>query len=115
MEVPEAKGFTGSVREISRAVNPATLLVDVFVSFPPTPNILLGEIVAGNIVVASVTGLIVPRNAVLREGDQGILFTVKNDRAVKHRVKIGLEDQKEIRITGTDLQPGEPVVVLGKL
>ena len=113
VEVPDAKEFKGSVREISRAVNPGTLLVDVFVSFSPTPNILLGETVAGNIVVASVTGLIVPRNAVLRKGDQDILFTVKNDRAVKHRVTMGLEDQKDIRITGTDLQPGEPVVVLG--
>jgi len=113
VEVPDAESFTGSVREVSRAVNPATLLVDVFVSFAPTANILLGEVVLGKIVVASARGLIVPRSAVLREGDQNILFTVKNDHAVKHRVKIGLEDQKEIRITGTDLQPGDPVVVLG--
>ena len=113
VEVPDAESFTGSVREVSRAVNPTTLLVDLFVSFPPTANILLGEVVLGKIIIASESGLIVPRNAVLHEGDQNILFTVKNDRAVKHRVKICLEDQKEIRITGTDLQPGEPVVVLG--
>ena len=111
--VPDVEGFAGSVREVSRAVNPATLLVDVFVSFPPTTRILLGEVVLGKIVIASERGLIVPRNAVLREEDQSILFTVKNNHAVKHRVKIGLEDQKEIRITGTDLQPGDPVVVLG--
>ncbi len=113
VEVPDAEGVTGRVREVSRAVNPATLLVDVFVSFPPAANILLGEVVLGKIVIASAIGLIVPRSAVLREGDQDILFTVKNDHTVKHRVKIGLEDQKEIQITGTDLQPGELVVVLG--
>lgn len=113
VQVPEVEGVTGKVREISRAVNPATLLVDVFVAFPPAANLLLGEVVLGKIVIASDRGMIVPRSAVLREGDQNILFTVTNDHAVKHGVKIGIENQNEIRVTGTDLRPGDTVVVLG--
>ncbi len=113
VEVPDVEGFTGSVREVSRAVNPTTLLVDVFVSFPPTANLLLGEVVSGKIVIASARGLIVPRSAALREGDQHILFTVKDGHAVKHSVKIGIENQMEIRIMEAGLQPGDPVVVSG--
>lgn len=113
VQVPDAEGFTGKVREISRAVNPATLLVDVFVALPPATNLLLGEVVLGKIVIASDRGLIVPRSAVLREGTRNIVFTVKNDHAVKHGVKIGIENQKEIRVTGTELQPGDAVVVSG--
>jgi intein/homing endonuclease len=41
------------------------------------------------------------------------MFTVKNDRAVKHSVQIGLENGKEVEVIGSDIEPGDPVVILG--
>jgi membrane fusion protein, multidrug efflux system len=117
VNVPESAGVTGKIRKISSSVNPDTRLVDVFVMLPETlPSytaFLLGEFTVGKITIASSTGLIVPRAAVLPEEDHYQMFTVKNDRAVKHSVQIGLENGKEVEVIGPDIGPGEPVVILG--
>jgi RND family efflux transporter MFP subunit len=117
VNVPKSTGVTGKIGKISNAVNPETRLVDVFVRLPETLPIstafLLGEFVVGKITIASSTGLIVPRAAVLPEEDHYQMFTVKNDRAVKHSVQIGLENGKEVEVIGPEINPGEPVVILG--
>lgn len=117
VNVPESGGVSGKIRKISSSVNPDTRLVDVFVTLPPTlpanTRFLLGEFIVGEINIASSTGLIVPRSAVLPEGDHYRMFTVKNHHAVKHSVQIGLENDKEVEVIGADIKPGEPVVILG--
>ena len=113
VNISASPGLTGTIRKISHAVNSASRLVDVFVALPPSPKLLLGQAVLGKITVASVQGLIVPRAAVLPEEDKFVLFTVDNGRAVKHIVKVGLENREEVNVIAPDLQPGEPVVVLG--
>jgi membrane fusion protein (multidrug efflux system) len=117
VNVPESSKVRGKIRKISSSVNPNTRLVDVFVTLPETlpsyTQFLLGEFIVGKISVASSTGLIVPRAAVVPEGDHYQMFTVKNDRAVKHSVQIGLENGKEVEVIGPDIKPGEPVVILG--
>ncbi len=117
VNVPESAGVTGKIRKISNAVNPDTRLVDVFVTLPEalpkSTTFLLGEFAVGKITIASSTGLIVPRAAVLPEEDHYQMFTVKNDRAVKHSVQIGLENGKEVEVIGSDIEPGDPVVILG--
>lgn len=115
--VPESAGVRGKIRKISSSVNPDTRLVDVFVTLPETlpayTEFLLGEFIVGKINIASYTGLIVPRAAVIPEGDHYQMFTVKNHRAVKHSVQIGLENDKEIEVIGPEIEPGQPVVILG--
>jgi membrane fusion protein, multidrug efflux system len=117
VNVPESTGVTGKIRKISSSVNPDTRLVDVFVRLPETlptsTAFLLGEFVVGKITIASSTGLIVPWAAVLPEEDHYQMFTVKNDRAVKHSVQIGLENGKEVEVIGPNIKPGQPVVILG--
>ena len=117
VNVPESTGVTGKIRKISNAVNPDTRLVDVFVRLPETlptsTAFLLGEFAVGKITIASSTGLIVPRAAVLPEKDHYQMFTVKNDRAVKHAVQIGVENGYEVEVIGPDIEPGDPVVILG--
>jgi membrane fusion protein, multidrug efflux system len=113
VNVPVLPALSGTVRKVSHSVNTTSRLVDVFVSLPPSPKLLLGQSVLGKITVASVEGLIVPRAAVLPEEDKFVIFTVENGRAVKHVVKVGLENREEVNVTAPDLQPGQPVVVLG--
>jgi membrane fusion protein (multidrug efflux system) len=113
VNVSASLGVTGRVREISRSVKPSTQLVDVFIALPSPAGFLLGESILGILTIDSAEGLIVPRSAVLPEEDKHILYTIKDGHAMKHTVKIGLENDGEMQVSSPDLQPGEPVVVLG--
>jgi membrane fusion protein (multidrug efflux system) len=110
---PAAVDVTGQIRRIANSVNPTTRLVDVFVALPSSERFLLGESIVGKVALATVQGFTVPRAAVLPEDNHYILFTVKNNRAVKHIVRIGLDNKKAVEIIGSDLRAGDAVVVLG--
>ncbi len=110
---PIQKKITGKIRKISRAVNTATRLVDVFVSIPGNCDFLLGEYIRGRIETASSFGLAVPRSAVLPESGKFVLYTVRDGRAVKHFVQTGLESGNEVQVSGIGLKPGDEAVVLG--
>lgn len=105
----------GKIRLITRRVNPATRLVDVFVSLPPNSGLLLDSYMLAHVTVASDVGLLAPRSAVLPEGGGYQLFTVQNGHAVKHDVSIGLETDKQYEVAdkSDSLKPGERVVVSG--
>jgi RND family efflux transporter MFP subunit len=113
VNVTASLGVTGSIREISRSVKPSTRLVDVFIAIPSSAGFLLGESILGIIAIESMEGLIVPRSAVLPEEEKHILYTIKDGHALKHTVEIGLENDEEMEVKSPNLQPGEPVVVLG--
>jgi membrane fusion protein (multidrug efflux system) len=113
VNVPAFPGVVGHIREISQTVNPATRLVDVFVTFPSSARLLPGEWILGRIAATSSLGLLVPRSAVLPERKGYVLFTVSGGAARKHFVQIGLENEKEFQVIGQDLNPGDWVVVLG--
>lgn len=103
----------GHVRLITRQVNPATRLVDVFVALPPKSALMLEDYVRGKMVTASKQALVVPRDAVLPEQKGYALFTVENGIAVKHLVHLGLESSTEVEVEGEHLKEGLPVVLTG--
>ena len=113
VNVQKSNKLTGKVRKISSSVNPDTRLVDVFVSLTSPSEFLLDEYVLGEITVASSRGLVVPRSTVLPEDGSYTLFTIKDGRAKKHTVQIGLEDGKDVEVIGSGFLPGDPVVILG--
>jgi membrane fusion protein (multidrug efflux system) len=113
VNVSGAQKTIGRIRKISRAVNPATRLVDVFVTLPGSAKYLLGEYVLGRLRTASSHGLVVPRRAVLPEGGNHVLYTVRNGHAVKHIVQIGIESGNRVEVSGGGLKPGDEAVVLG--
>jgi membrane fusion protein (multidrug efflux system) len=113
VNVPASEGVTGKVRKISRAVNPISRLVDVFVTLPESSRFLLSEFILGRITVASSNGLVVPRSAVLPQDARHILFTISEGRAVKHTVRLGIQNENEVEISGGGLVPGDKVVVKG--
>ncbi len=111
---PTAANVEGSIRLITRRIDPATRLVDVYVSLPQGTKLLLDGYVRGEIWRTEKNTLVVPRSAVLpNESRQFQLFTVANNRAVKHTVKIGAENQKEFQVIATDLHEGDQVVTVG--
>ena len=113
VNIPALPPFTGYVRKISYGVNPATRLVDVFVSLPAPADSLLDDAISGKIIIAEAHGLMVPRSAVLPEGQGHSLFTIEQDRAVKHQVRLGFHNDKEAEVKDTTLRAGEKVVILG--
>ncbi len=105
--------ISGRIRKISRAVNPATRLVDVFVKLPRSARYMLGEYILGRIRIASSYGIVVPRSAVLPQDGNNVLFTVGNGRAVKHLVRVVLENDRDAQVSGPGLKPGDMAVVVG--
>lgn len=113
--VPIAAGspVVGHIRAFSRSVNPATRLVDVFVSVPVTRTFLLGQYVSGTVAVSSTAGLIVPRSAVLPDGEKLVLFIVENGRARRKTVQGLAEADERMVVAGEGLRQGQRVIILG--
>ena len=113
---PTLAAITGTIHLIGQRVDPTTRLVDVQVQPPAGSQLLLDDFVSGQMTLTTADGLIVPRDAVL-PGDNSsyYLFTVKNNKAVKHAVQVGIETDRETQVTADDLASGESVVVSGTL
>ncbi len=110
---PQIRVVVGKIRKLSQAANATSHLVDGFIDLPSSAGFLLNESVVGKIAIASVRGLLVPRSAILPEGDHFVLFTVKAGRAQEHKVEIRLENGNQAEVSGDNLQVGAPVVTLG--
>jgi membrane fusion protein, multidrug efflux system len=110
---PAAPVIEGHIRLITERVNPGTRLIDVFVALPQQATLRLDEFVRGDLVKASAHGLVVPRQAVLPEAGQAILYTVTNQQAVKHVVTVGVQNNAQVQVEADGLRPGDPVVIVG--
>ena len=75
---------------------------------------LLGEHVQASIDVEKKgNALVAPRSAVLPDGDTQVLFTVRNGKAVRHEMTLGIASGDRVEVTGADLHAGDLVVTLG--
>ena len=111
---PNAAKVEGSIRLVTRRIDPATRLVDVYVALPEGTNLLLDGYVRGEIQRTEKNALVVPRSAALpNESREYEVFTVANNRAVRHAVKIGAENPSEVQVLTDDLHEGDLVVTVG--
>jgi membrane fusion protein, multidrug efflux system len=111
---PTAPNVEGTIRLVTRRIDPATRLVDVYVALPEGTKLLLDGYVRGEIQRTEKNALAVPRSAVLpNESREFEVFTVANNRAVRHTVKIGAENPNEMQVIADDLHEGDPVVTVG--
>lgn len=104
---------TGKVRLVTGRVNPASRLVDVFVSLPQGSGLLLESYVQGRIVIGTETSLAVPRSAVLSDEQGPYLFVVRDEKAARVGVKTGRENEQDIQILQGELKAGDEVVTEG--
>src|SRR6266581_111170 len=111
---PNAAKVEGSIRLVTRRIDPTTRLVDVYVTLPEGTKLLLDGYVRGEIQRTEKDALVVPRSAVLpNESREYEVFTVANNRAIRHTVKIGAENSNELQVLADDLHTGDPVVTVG--
>jgi RND family efflux transporter MFP subunit len=111
--VAGSRPFTGSVVDVSRSINPATRLIDVFVALPAPAQVLIDQYVSGAITVRSASGLIVPRRAVLPAAAGQVIYTVESSRVKEHVVTLGVRNDAEVQVSAAGLRPGLPVVAVG--
>ena len=111
---PTAAQVEGSIRLVTRRIDPTTRLVDVYVALPEGTKLLLDQYVRGEIQRVEGNALVVRRSAVLpNESREFRVFTVAHNRAVMHTVKIGAENPREMQVIADDLHPGDLVVTVG--
>jgi membrane fusion protein (multidrug efflux system) len=113
VQLPGAAPIVGRVRLITQRVDPETRLVDVYVTLPNDTVLFLDSYLRAELKTQAHDTLVVPRAAVLPEGDGHVVFTVREKRAVVHQVQIGIENAKEIEVIAPGLKAGEQVVVRG--
>jgi RND family efflux transporter MFP subunit len=105
--------LAGAIRVIGQRVDPATRLISVRITPPADAHLMLETFVTGEIERSAADALIVPRDAVLADEGEHVVFTVKDNHAVKHKVKVGLENSRQTQVIAEDLKEGDPIVVLG--
>jgi membrane fusion protein (multidrug efflux system) len=111
---PTATKVDGAVRLVTRRIDPATRLVDVYVALPEGTKLLLDGYVRGEVLRTEKDALIVPRSAALPNESRSFeVFTIAHGQAVKHTVRTGLEDPNEVQIIANDLHEGDAVVTVG--
>ena len=111
---PTAAQVGGTIHLVTRRIDPTTRLVDVYVALPEGTKLLLDQYVRGEIQRTEKDALVVPRSAVLpNESREFKVFTVANNKAVTHTVKIGAENPRDMQVIANDLHPGDLVVTVG--
>lgn len=110
----EPEKVSTSVRTAGAALDPATGAAEVRAAVPAGAPLLLGEHVRAQIELQKKDhALVVPRSAVLPDDDKQVIFTVKDGKAVRHEVKLGLATDELQEVIGEGLKAGDLVVTLG--
>jgi len=110
----ESEKVSTTLRAVGAVLDSATGAAEVRAAVPAGASLLLGEHVRGQIELQRKEhALVVPRSAVLPDDDKHVLFTVKNGKAVRHEVKLGLATDELLEVIGEGLQAGDVVVALG--
>jgi len=109
----DAATVGSTIRAVGGAVDATTGAAEIRVPVPAGAPLLLGEHVKAAIVVLQREGLVAARSAVLPDNDRQILFTVKDGRAIRHEVKVGIVSGEGLELLGDGLQAGDAVVTLG--
>ncbi|MHB8915013.1 MAG: efflux RND transporter periplasmic adaptor subunit [Thiobacillus sp.] len=99
------------ITQVAGVIDPQTQLVDTLVALPVTA-LMPGSHVRGAIQLAQYTATVVPRSAVLRDDRGAYLFQVRNGKAQRVGIKIGLEQNGITAVSGA-LLTNAPVVVSG--
>ncbi len=103
----------GSIYTVTHQVDPSSRLVTVLARPDITEGLLFNDFVEVRIIIARHEAFVVPRTAVLPDDKGFFLFTVKNGRAVRHDIDIGLEAPERIEIMAKDLTGGDKVIIAG--
>ncbi|NUQ22173.1 MAG: efflux RND transporter periplasmic adaptor subunit [Gemmatimonadaceae bacterium] len=107
--------FTGHITRINPVADPTTRQVRILASIPNAGNTLVGGLFAeGHVASEARTGIVIPSNAVNQKDFVPTVTRIKNGKAEKAAVSLGLEDSgtETVEIT-KGLAVGDTVLVGG--
>ena len=107
-----AGDFTGSVDRLSATADPVTRQVSIFVTLPNVDGKLIAGLFAeGRVEASKHTGVVVPQSAVDETGPMPTVTRVKNGKAERVPVELGLRqaDTERVEIT-KGLDAGDVVI-----
>jgi len=99
----------GRVRLVSPHVDEATRLGHARILLGRNPALKIGAFARGSIETARSFGLSVPSQAVLYDEDGASVLRVENNKAIKTRIKVGLQTNKNIEVL-SGLKHGDLIV-----
>jgi RND family efflux transporter MFP subunit len=105
--------MSGRVIAINAQIDPLSHLLNVIVKPDKPELLLLNEAMQAEISLATKTTLVAPRAAVLPDEDAYKVFTVVNNKAVKHKVELGLQTESQVELIAPTLKAGDELVILG--
>lgn len=112
--LPNSPIFKGKVNKLNREIDPATQLINVWVSLNNQDEFLQPGMFAeaGIIVKQDSTALTIPRSAVLSDSKGPYVFVIREDTAHKIRIKTGIQNDSLVQVL-KGMKKGEPVVYQG--
>ncbi len=107
------QGFTGTIRRISPAADPVTRQVPVYVSIPNTGGALVGGLFAqGRVEAEARQGITVPAGAIDERGVQPAVIRLKDGKAERVNVTLGVRDPQTDRVEVTSgIAAGDTLLV----
>jgi membrane fusion protein, multidrug efflux system len=91
--------FTGRITRISPAVDPLTRQVQIYVAVPNRPRRLVAGLFAeGRVTTATREALVAPADAVEESGESVSVLRLRDGRAERAAVTIGLRDEQHGRV-----------------
>jgi RND family efflux transporter MFP subunit len=108
-----ADGWKGTLSLIARTVNPSTRLVDATLTLAGGPLPRVGTPLRAKAVVPGAAGVIVPRAALVPDGDSMVVFVVRDGTAVRTPVTVAQRGSEQVALAG-GCAPGDHVVVSGQ-
>ncbi len=110
---PGLPAVESAIRVVGASVDPVSGSADARAPLPADGAWLAGERVRAEIVLQTRTALVVPRSAVLPGEEGQVLYTVKDGRAARHAVEVGIESGDRLEVVSRDLHPGDSAVTVG--
>lgn len=106
--------FAGEVREVAPSPLTGTKMYPVKIRLAEAPGVMPGMFVRVTVnVAASENAVLVPRGALLEKDGQDYVFTLKDGKAVRTDVVVGIKDEQFAEILG-GLSEGQQVVTTGQ-
>lgn len=113
VDVRDPSRFEAVVSLVAPMVNPATRLVDVTATFAAGPQARVGTMLRGELALPEARVVIVPRAAVVPDGDKDVVFVVKEGKAVRAPVVLGRRSGDRVEVV-KGCEAGDRVVVMGQ-
>lgn len=96
--------------QLQRVVDPATNAAPAFIDIGSSSSLVPGAIVSVDLVLQEKDeALAIPRESLFIEGDKNFVFVVKEDKAIKQEVTLGISQENDVEVV-SGLKKGDLVV-----